>query len=352
MTRRLATTLFLLVVFGVVVAGIVGAAQGAGAEASSSVLEDGDRTFTGTTLEEGDERVAIVPIRGSITGGSSDPSGASTGSDDTVGLIDAIVESDDYEAILLELNTPGGGVLASAEITDALERAQDEGVKVVSWMRDSAASGGYYVAAGTDRIVASRETITGSIGVILQYVQVAELVKDIGVKPITIKSGKLKDIGSPFRDLTPEEQAVLQELIDESYAGFVDIVAEGRDLPESRVREIADGRIYTGVQAEEIGLVDELGLRADAYKAVAKLLKEDEDDLEVVAFDRSYSFTELLTSSSERAFAGLDASRAVGELVNGALRGDGLRVGAGAATPRAGAANSGDVVRLEYRASL
>lgn len=347
MTRRLSLTLFFCAIIGVIIAGIAGAAAESGARTDIATLKEDQRSFRGSTVEDGDDAtVAVIPIRGVITGGDSNPNGSSVGADDVVALIDAVVESDEFDAILLELNTPGGGVLASAEIADAVKRARQEDLKVVAWMRESAASGGYYISAPADHIIASKETITGSIGVILEYVQVAKLADDIGVKPVVVKSGKLKDMGSPFRDLTPEEQRLLQEMIDEAYGGFVEVVAKGRDMSEGEVRELADGRIYTGTQAEENGLVDELGLRDDAYEAVAKLLDEDADELEVVEYERSFSFGELLSASSNDMLSAAGVGRAATDIARAALGGDsalGLSTQAGGPRP---------FISLEYRAEL
>lgn len=347
MTRRLASALFLIVVVGVVIAGIVGAASGRGLDSDTSSLEQGRWSFQGTTIERGDgATAAVVPIRGEIRSGGSDPAGGIVGSEDTVALIDAIVESDDFDALLLELDTPGGGVLASVEIADAVRRARSKGLKVVAWMRGAAASGGYYVSAPADSIVAAPDTITGSIGVIMQYFTVEELAGKVGVKPVTIKSGRLKDLRSPFRDTTPEERAVLQGIIDEAYGNFVEAVAKGRDMPKDTVRDLADGRVYTGAQAAENGLVDELGLRAQAYERVAELTGTKVEDLELVEYRRSYSFAELLTSQADAAISAAGLARAGGELLSG-LAGGGV-TGADIAT----VARPGGGLYLEYRAAL
>jgi protease IV len=348
MTRRLASALFLIVVIGIVIAGIAGAAGSSGIDASTSTLEHGRLKFQGSRIEKGDDaKVAVVPVIGEIRSGSSDPSGGIVGSEDTVALIEAIVESDQFDAILLELDTPGGGVLASAEIADAVRRAQAEDLKVLAWMRNSAASGGYYISAPADHIVAAPETLTGSIGVILQYFTVQELAGKVGIKSETIKTGRMKDIASPWKDATPEERAVLQELIDEAYDEFVDVIAKGRDMREGEVRELADGRVYTGAQAERLGLVDTLGLREQAYEQVAKLVDADEGDLEVVEYRRSYSFGELLASGSARALEAGELSRVGSELLGGVL-GRGLP---GAAAGDAGLATGPTPgLALEYRA--
>jgi protease-4 len=136
---------------------------------------------------------------------------------------------------------------------------------VVALMEDVAASGGYYIAAGANEVVANGSTLTGSIGVILMVPNVQRAADKLGIEPVVIKSGPYKDIASPFRQMTPEEHQILQALIDEAYAQFVSVVAAGRRLDPARVREIADGRVYTGRQAKELGLIDHLGGRDRAF---------------------------------------------------------------------------------------
>jgi protease-4 len=142
---------------------------------------------------------------------------------------------------------------------------------VVVWMDEMAASGGYYIACGADHVVAHPDSLVGSIGVISQFINADELLEEIGVDVVVITTGARKDTGSLFRDMTEEEQAYWQVIIDEVYDEFVDVVAEGRDLPEEMVRELADGRVYTGRQALEEGLVDAVGLPEDAIAKAAEL---------------------------------------------------------------------------------
>ena len=172
------------------------------------------------------------------------------------------------KAILLHINTPGGGVVASDEIHYQLTRMQKP---VVVWMGDMAASGGYYIAAAADHIVAHPDTLTGSIGVITQILNVEELMKKVGVEMSVIKSSGLKDIGSMYREMTDDEKALWQGIINETYEHFVQVVAEGRKMDPARVRELADGRIYTGRQALELGLVDEVGNLSDAVRVAAEM---------------------------------------------------------------------------------
>jgi protease-4 len=159
-------------------------------------------------------------------------------------------------------------VVASDEIYQKMLEVEKP---IVASMGELAASGGYYISAPADVIMANPATLTGSIGVIAQMTNVEELMEKVGVDVIVIKSGIYKDEGSPFREMTEEEKAIWQAIIDEAYDQFVAIVAEGRDLSEEKVREVADGRVYTGKQAMELGLVDELGNLPEAIDRAAEM---------------------------------------------------------------------------------
>jgi protease-4 len=172
------------------------------------------------------------------------------------------------KAAVVRVNSPGGSVVASDEIYHMLLEFEKP---VVVWMGDMAASGGYYIACGGDYVFAHPDTLTGSIGVISQFLNVEELMDKIGVDAVVITSGPRKDIGSPFREMSEEEQALWAGIIDETYEGFVELVAQARDLPPGKVRELADGSIYTGRQALELELVDEVGNLDDAIAKAAEL---------------------------------------------------------------------------------
>jgi protease-4 len=173
---------------------------------------------------------------------------------------------------VLRIDSPGGTVVAAQEIFAAVNRLREEKAKVVVVsMADIAASGGYYIACAADRILANPGTITGSIGVIMEFPNMQELFGKIGLKSTTIKSGEFKDTGNALREMTDRERAVLQALIDDVFGQFVQAVQEGRDMSPEKVRELADGRIFTGNQALELGLVDEIGDMAGAIRAAADL---------------------------------------------------------------------------------
>lgn len=177
-------------------------------------------------------------------------------------------KDDKVRAMVVRINSPGGTITASDVIyREIREFKARRKIPVVAAMMDVGASGGYYAALAADQIFAHPTTITGSIGVIMITVNAQGLLEKIGVAPLAIKSGALKDAGSPFRGLTPEERAVFQSVIDDMYGRFVRLVAESRKIPEAQVRSFADGRIYTAEQARSLGLVDRVGYLDEAVAA-------------------------------------------------------------------------------------
>jgi protease-4 len=165
--------------------------------------------------------------------------------------------------------------------------------KVITSMGSVAASGGYYIASASDLIVANPGTITGSIGVLMEFTNIEELFKKIGVKGVVLKSGEHKDIGSPFREMTPEEKKLMQSVIDNVHQQFIQAVAEGRKMDRLKVAQVADGRILTGEQAKQLGLVDQLGNLQDAIDTAAKLVGIEGKPL-VLYPKRKFSLLELL----------------------------------------------------------
>jgi protease-4 len=204
-------------------------------------------------------KVGVVEITGVISD-----------SKDIIRDINYFVEDGGVKAIVLRIDSPGGGVGASQEIYREVVKARS--VKpVVASFGGVAASGGYYVACGAEKIVANPGTITGSIGVVMQFANLEELFKKIGYKGYVLKSGTHKDIGSPLREMTSEEKELLQEVIDNVHQQFIKAVAEGRKLSIEKVSAIADGRIFAGEQAKAVGLVDELGNLEDTILIAARL---------------------------------------------------------------------------------
>jgi protease-4 len=199
--------------------------------------------------------------------------------------LDAAARDPRVKAVVLRLNSPGGAVTASDIMyRDLLEFRKKTGVPVVACMMDVAASGAYYLAMGCEKVYAHPTTVTGSIGVIMSLYNAAGLATKIGVSSNPIKSGPIKDLGNPLRDMTDLERAVLQDMVNRFYEQFVRIVATGRRMPEEQVRVLADGRVYTGEHARELGLVDEVGYLEDAIRCAKALACID--DASVVAYDR------------------------------------------------------------------
>jgi len=204
-------------------------------------------------------------------------------------------------AILLRMDTPGGGVAASQEIADQVKWLRTEkGKKVVISMGSVGASGGYYIACAADKIYANRGTITGSIGVIAEWVNYGNLLKWAQLQPEVIKSGELKDVGSPTREATPKERAYLQGLINQMFEQFVSAVADGRKqfLTRDQVKQLADGRVYTGEEALKEKLIDDLGNYDAALKGTAELVGiKGEPQVVTPPKPRRGSILDLLTSS-------------------------------------------------------
>lgn len=211
------------------------------------------------------EKVAVVEIKGLITESRS--------------VVDRIIKfkkDKTVKAIVLRIETPGGAVGPSQEIYQEV-RKTGQVKNVVASMGAVAASGGYYIASAAHKIFANPGTITGSIGVVAEFSNIEELLKKVGLKTVIIKSGDFKDIGSPLREMTTEERELIKGLIDGVHKQFIGAVAEGRNLPIDAVEKIADGRILTGEQAKELGLVDQLGNLQDAITLASKLagIKEE-----------------------------------------------------------------------------
>src|SRR5262245_12376590 len=172
-------------------------------------------------------------------------------------------------AIVVRIDSPGGAVAPTQEIFEEIQKSKKQKPFIAS-MGGMATSGGYYIAAACDKIVANPGTLTGSIGVIMQLNNVEELMKKIGVKGLNVKSGQNKDIGSPFQPLSPEGKQILQSLVDNVHSQFVAAVAKGRGMDEAQVRKLADGRVYSGAQAKELGLIDQFGTLEEAIELAAR----------------------------------------------------------------------------------
>ena len=217
------------------------------------------------------DAVAVIDLNGMIIGRASQQAISPQQQITPGGVAELLEQADNLanvRAVVLRIDSPGGSVVASDEIYHML---LDFEKPVVIWMGDTAASGGYYISCGGDYVFAHPDTLTGSIGVISQFINAEELLDEIGVDVAVLTSGSHKDMGSLFRDMTEEEREIWDGILDQIYADFVAVVAESRELSQETVRELADGRIYTGQQALENGLVDEVGLPSDAVAKAAEL---------------------------------------------------------------------------------
>lgn len=241
------------------------------------------------------DKVAIISVEGVIGEAGSSVVGGGVGVNSEVLREELAQAADDplVKAVVLEINSPGGSAVVSDQIFQLIVDFKEEsGKKVVASLGDTAASGGYYIAAASDRIVANPSTLTGSIGVLMQFFNAQGLLSNLGVESQTIKSGDFKDIGSFTRETSESERRILQEIVMSAHEQFVQRVIEGRSMDESTVESLADGRIFTGSQAKENGLVDELG-NLDTAVDVASSLANISDPT-VVKYDRSGWFDGLL----------------------------------------------------------
>jgi protease-4 len=201
------------------------------------------------------KRVGLVEIIGDIES-----------SDGVVDQLEHMRLDSSVRAVVLRLDSPGGGVAASQEIYEAVRKVRDEGKPVIASMGGVAASGAYYIACAADSIVSNPGTLTGSIGVIMSFPNTEELFKNVGVRFEVVKTGKFKDIGSLSRPMTPDEKALLQGVLSNVYQQFVTAISDGRDMEKGDILPYADGRIFSGDQARDLGFVDRLGDLNDAIQ--------------------------------------------------------------------------------------
>ncbi len=271
----------------------------------------GSNTIAETPVVSGDaeQRIVRLTLEGTIANTSSGGLFTSETYDHQLFLeeLRMIQQDPTISGILFEVNTPGGGVYESAEIARELAKIKEQGIPMYVSMKNMAASGGYYISAGADKIFATEETVTGSIGVIMSGINYAGLFEKLGIEDSTYKSGALKDAGSASREVTEADKEVLQTFVDNAYGRFVAIVAEGRGMTEEAVRQIADGRIYDGQQALEVGLVDEIGFPEDALAAMQQDLNLEHAEIFTYDVDNT-GFAATWLGSKLAEFQGLQAS--------------------------------------------
>lgn len=267
-----------------------------------------DEEFTEKVEEDGDmnKKIAILPVEGVIQDtGTTESFFASPGYNHRQFMkkLDKVQEDKTIKAVILQVNSPGGGVVESAQIHDKITEIKEKAKKpVYVSMGSVAASGGYYISAPADKIYASPETLTGSLGVIMQSVNYSELANKYGVDFVTIKSGPHKDIMSPTRKMTEEEKKILQSMINNSYNGFVNVIANGRGMSKEQVKKIADGRVYDGYQAKKLNLIDDFGYLEDTIAALKKDKKLE--GAQVVMYEPNIGLPSFLTMKAQQLVGG------------------------------------------------
>jgi protease-4 len=221
--------------------------------------------------------VALISVEGTITGNGASYLGSSTiSSKDIVRFIESAAENEQIEVILIEINSPGGSAVATDEIATAIKRTKKP---TVSLIREAGASGGYWVASATDHIIANKMSITGSIGVLSSYMEFSDLMDKYGISYQRLVAGDKKDVGTPFKKLTEDEEKYLQGKINKIHDYFIEEIANNRNLEKSQVEKLATGEIFLGVEALDLGLIDQLG-----DKEIAKEYIQETYGLEEVNF--------------------------------------------------------------------
>ncbi|MEA3428180.1 MAG: signal peptide peptidase SppA [Thermodesulfobacteriota bacterium] len=244
-------------------------------------------------LKSGGEKVGIVELTGKITS-----------SKDIIYSLKRFCENSSIKAIVIRIDSPGGAVGPSQEIFREIRKTVKT-KKVIASMGSVAASGGYYVAAGANGIIANPGTITGSIGVIMGFANFQELLRKIGMVPVVIKSGQYKDIGSPVREMTKDERGILQNLSNQIHRQFIVDIANGRGMDLSKVEGIADGRIFTGEEAKNLGLIDRLGNLEDAIEWAGRMGGIKGKISAVYAPKKKISILKLIAESSVKEIANM-----------------------------------------------
>jgi len=291
---------------------VTSAASSSSASLTATATDWQEEIVEGT----GPDRVAIIEVDGVIasdSGGGDIFNAGVLAAEDWISQIEQATDDPQVKAVVLRVNSPGGGVVASNEIHGALQDLRAAGKRLVISMGDVAASGGYYIAAAGERIYANPDTLTGSLGVIASVPNMEGLYDKVGISETVYKSGEFKDIGSATRQPTAEENQIWNTLIDQAYQGFVDVIAQGRGLPRETVLQIADGRIYTGKQALDLKLIDALGNEDDAV-AGAKELTGLPNAL-VVRYTQVPSFGDLFLGAAADIRAGASDPLGVKELL-------------------------------------
>jgi protease-4 len=240
------------------------------------------------TVLPGGDKVALIEVTGVIES-----------SEDIIRQLRKYDEDNSVPAIVLRIDSPGGSVAPSQEIYDYIKKVREHGTYVVVSMGSVAASGGYYIACAADTIVANKGTLTGSIGVIFSYMVFEGLMDKVGVQLEVIKAGELKDVGNYSREMTQKEREMLQAALDDVHSQFIMAVAEGRNMDIAQVEDLADGSVFTGNQALNLGLVDKLGGLEDAISLAGEMAGLGDDPRVVREYPRRRTLFDLVTENAE-----------------------------------------------------
>lgn len=239
-------------------------------------------------------KIAVIDVAGAIDGRGSHVSGDAMLLSVSRQL--RLAERDeDVKAVILQIDSPGGGLTASDVLHEEIQRLRRGGKPVVVYIGGLAASGGFYIAAGADKVIASPTALVGSFGVIMPHIQVEELMRKIGVKVDPLKSTEMKDIGSPFREMTEEERRFFLEILEHYHSRFVAIIRDGRKIEESTVRSLANGKVYTAEQAKSFGLIDEIGYFDAALSAAERIANAE--GAAVIVYEHPFRLKELFDAA-------------------------------------------------------
>lgn len=264
-----------------------------------SDVKKGDNAIRGGT-----DYVAVIRIDGAIVGGPRNDVlfGASgmTTSEQIMYEMEKARKDNRAKAVLIRINSPGGSTGATQEIAEEMDKIKSAGKPIIISMGDTCASAGYWIASKGDYIFANPATLTGSIGVYMEYTNVEELMNKLGIHSEKIKSGEHKDIMSMYRPMTPEENQMIQQMVDDIYAQFISTVADGRQMDIEKVKKIADGRILTGKQAMDLGLVDAMGNYYDALSYAGGRAGLDGETIPTKKYTSGSSLREIFYSETER----------------------------------------------------
>lgn len=275
--------------------------------AAAAVLIGTSGSWKQNVSAENRNYVAVIRIDGPIYGGAASDSvlesASGTASEELMKEFRQAREDPHARAVLVRINSPGGSSAATQEVAEEMDRVRTAGKPIVISMGDTCASAGYWLASKGDYIFANPSTVTGSIGVYMDYTNVEDLMDKLGIKNDKIKSGAHKDILSMYRPMTADERAMLQNMVDDIYHQFVRVVADGRHMDEQAVMKLADGRVFTGRQAQEAGLVDSMGNYYDALAYAGGRAGMDGPNVPVKVYGQKTGWKGLLSSEAQDAFA-------------------------------------------------